>query len=255
VFFWNCWLRNRLRLAAYLVLGCALILLGTLPVTMKSVDRHWVWVHPKTVEAAVAAWNDGVEHTAAVMMFLLLFAAADLGSLGLGESAARKEYHFLITRPRPRRHFVWTAWLTGLAQLGFLALIPLAVALLTLYVLTSGLYPDRFWLLCMGTLVLAALVFSMTFAMALATESSRSGFEVVFSLLIVYYVAKVFVGGGRGRSFWFFSLRQSPDTYAMGAYDWFLTPQQVHYFAPLLMIAATAVLPFLAQLSFERKDL
>jgi hypothetical protein len=237
----------------YLVLGCALILLGTLPVTMRPVHGHWVWVHPKTVEAAVDAWNDGVEHTAAVMMFLLLFSAADLGSLGLGESAARKEYDFLITRPRPRRHFVWTAWLTGLAQLCFLALIPLAVALLTLYVLTSGLYPDRLWLLCVGMFVLATLVFNMTFAMALATESSRNGFEVVFSLLIVYYVARLFVGH---RWFYgFFSLQQSPDTYAMGAYDWFLTEQRVHYFVLLLMIAAAAVLPFLAQLAFERKDL
>ena len=255
MFFWNGWLRNRLRLVAYLVLGCALILLGTLPVTMKLVSGHWVWVHPKTVEAVVAAWNDGVEHTAAVMMFLLLFAAADLGSLGLGESAARKEYDFLITRPRSRQHFIWTAWLTGLAQLCFLALIPLAAALLTLHVLTSGLYPGRLWLLSVGTLVLATLVFSMTFAMALATKSSRNGFELVFSLLIVYYVARAFVGSGRGRLYWFFSLRQSPDTYAMGAYDWFLTEQRVDYFVPLLMIAATAVLPFLAQLRFERKDL
>ena len=95
----------------------------------------------------------------------------------------------------------------------------------------------------------------MTFAMALATASSRNGFEVVFSFLIIYYVARMFVGSGRGRLFWFFSLQQSPDTYAMGAYDWFLTEQRVHYFVPLLMIAATAVLPFLAQLRFERKDL
>jgi hypothetical protein len=50
-------------------------------------------------------------------------------------------------------------------------------------------------------------------------------------------------------------LQQSGDTYAMGAYDWFVTEQRVHYFVPLLMIAATAVLPFLAQLKFERKDL
>lgn len=253
MFFWNCWLRNRLRLLAYLALGCGLILLATLPVTMKSVHGRWVWVHPKSVEAAAAAWNDGVEHTVAVMMFLLLFAAADLGSLGLGESAARREYHFLITHPRPRRHFVWTGWLAGLAQLSFLALIPLAAALLVLYVQTSGIYPDRLWLLCLGTLVLAALVFSMTFAMALATESSRNGFELVFSLLIVYYVARLFVG--RHWLYGFFSLQQSPDTYAMGAYDWFLTEQHVHYFALLLMIAGTAVLPFLAQLRFERKDL
>lgn len=254
MFFWNCWLRNRLRLVAYLVLGCALILLGTLPVTMTWVHGQWIWVHPKTVEVAVAAWNDGVEHTAAVMMFLLLFAAADFGSLGLGESVIRKEYDFLITRPRPRRHFVWTAWLTGLAQLCFLALIPLVVALLTLYILTSGLYPDQLWVLCAGTLILAALVFSLTFAMAVATQSSRNGFEVVFSLLIVYYVARSFIGG-HSRWYWFYSLQQSPDTYAMGAYDWFVTGQRVHYVVLLLMIAATAALPFLAQRGFERKEL
>jgi hypothetical protein len=53
----------------------------------------------------------------------------------------------------------------------------------------------------------------------------------------------------------FFSLQQSPDTYAIGAYDWFLTERGVHYFVLLVMIAATSFLPFLAQLGFERKGL
>jgi ABC-type transport system involved in multi-copper enzyme maturation permease subunit len=190
VFFWNCWLRNRFRLVAYLALGCALVLLATLPVTMKLVHGHWVWAHPKTVADAMEVWHYAAERVALVMIFLLLFAAADLGSLGVGESAARREYDFLLTRPRPRRHFVWSAFLAGMAQLCLLALVPLAVALTTLLVLTSHIFPLEANLLTLGAFALSALAFGAAFALSLATDSSRSGFELVFSLLIVYYAVR-----------------------------------------------------------------
>ena len=251
VFFWTCWVRNRYRLVAYLALGCALVLLGTLPVTMAFVHGHWVWVHPATVADAKDAWRFGVEHVEFVMIFLLLFSAADLGSLGVGESAARKEYDFLLTRPRARRHFVWTAWLAGLTQLCLLALIPLAVAVTTLYALTSRLYPHRLWPLSLGAFVLSALVFSGAFALSVATGSSRSGFELVFCLLVVYIALKSVI-----YRFWMFQvLWNTGKSYTWVAYDWLLTGQQVDYGVLLLMVAATAILPFLAQFGFERKDL
>jgi len=235
---------------AYVVLGCALILLGTLPVTMRWVHGHWVWIHPDTTKDAMEAWRFGVEHVALAMIFLMLFSAADLGSLGVGESAARKEYDFLLTRPRTRRHFVWTAWLAGFTQLCLLALIPLAVAVMTLYALTSRLYSDRLWLLSLGAVELSMLVFSGAFALTLATGSSRNGFELLFSLLVAYYAVKQVVGG-----FWFLSFWMPRNSYALGAYDWLQTGQQVHYVVLLLMVPATTVLPFLAQFGFEKKDL
>jgi len=253
VFFWNCWLKNRFRLVAYLVLGCALMLLATLPVTMKSVHGHWVWVHPKTAADATDAWRFGIEHVALVMIFLLLFSAADLGSLGVAESPARKEYDFLLTRPRPRRHFVWTAWLAGFTQLCLLALVSLAVAMSSLYALTSWLFPQRLWLLSLGALEASVLVFSAAFALSTATGSTRSGFELVLSLLLIYYAVRQVLwelaawGFYRGISF--------PSIYAKGAYDWLLSGQDVRYLVLLLMVAVTALLPFLAQSGFERKDL
>ena len=251
MFFWNCWVRNRFRLVAYLVLGCALMLLGTLPVTMKWVHGHWVWVHPETLKDAMDAWRFGVEHVLVAMIFLMLISAADLGSLGVGESAARKEYDFLLTRPRPRRYFVWTAWLAGFTQLCLLALIPLAVAVTTLYALTSRVCPDRLWPLSLGAFELSVLMFSGAFALSLATGSSRNGFELIFSLLVVYYAVKQAVGGvGLYVSFW---LQQN--SYAAGAYDWLLTGRQVRYGVLLLMLPAAAALPFLARYGFERKDL
>jgi len=253
VFFWNCWLRNRSRLVAYLVLGCALMLLATLPVTMKSVRGHWVWVHPANTADAFNAWSMGVEHVAVVMIFLLLFFAADLGSLGVGESAAQKEHDFLLTRPRPRRHFVWTAYFAGIAQLFLEALISLGVSLTTLFLLTSSLFARQLWLLTLGAFALSALAFSVAFALSTATGSNRNGFELVFSLLIIYYAVRDvlwelwgwgFVGGIRFGS-----------VYASGAYDWLLSGDHVRYLVLLLMVAATALLPLLAQLAFERKDL
>jgi len=254
VFFWNCWLRNRFRLVAYLVLGCALVLLATLPATMKSVHDHWVWVHPKTVAVAMDVWRDGVEHVALVMIFLLLFAAADLGSLGVGESAARREYDFLLTRPRPRWHFVWSAFLAGMTQLCILALVPLTAALTTLLVLTSHIFPLEACLLTSGAFALSALAFGAAFALSLATGSSRSGFELVFALLIVYYAVRdirweLAMWGYFGQTFY-----PSP-VYAHGAYDWLLTRQHVNFLVLFLMLPATAILPFVAQFGFERKDL
>ena len=253
MFFWNCWLRNRFRLVAYLVLGCALVLLATLPVTMKSVHGHWVWVHPATAADAMDVWRYGIEHVALVLIFLLLFSAADLGSLGMGESAAQKEYDFLLTRPRLRRHFVWTAWLAGFTELCLLALITLAVAVSTLYALTSYLFPHRLGLLSLGAIELSVLLFSGAFALSIATDSSRSGFELVFALLIIYYVVREV----RWRLFIFGFYRHAnfSPIYASGAYDWLLNDQQVRYAVLLLMFAATAVLSFLAQLAFEKKDL
>ena len=253
MFYWNCWLRNRLRLVAYLVLGCALALLATLPVTMKSVHGHWEWVHPATAGNAMDAWRFGVEHAALVMIFLLLFSAADLGSLGVGESAASKEYDFLLTRPRQRRHFVWTAWLAGFTQLCLLALIPLAVVVSTLYALTSYLFPHRLWLLSLGAFELSVLVFSGAFALAITTGSSRSGFELVFALLIIYYVVREV--RWELMIFGLYRYINLSPTYASGAYDWLLNDQQVRYAVLLLLLAATTLLPFLAQFAFERKDL
>jgi len=254
VFFWNCWLRNRYRLVAYLVLGCALTLLATLPVTMKWVHGHWVWVHPRAVADAMDAWRFGVEHEVLALIFLLLFCSADLGSLGVGESAARKEHDFLLTRPRARGHFVWSAWLAGFTQLCLLALVPLTVASVTLYCLTSHLYPQRLWALGLGAFELSALVFSGAFALSIATGSSRTGFELAFCLLIIYYTAREVTWQA---ALWGYlgSWSEAGQVYANGAYDWLLIHQRVNVPLLCLMLATTTILPFVAQFGFERKDL
>jgi hypothetical protein len=121
----------------------------------------------------------------------------------------------------------------------------------TLYALTSRLYPHRLWPLSLGAFVLSVLVFSGAFALSVATGSARNGFELVFSLLVAYYAVKMLRS-----AFWVdIPFWMHGNFYVSGAYDWLLTGQQVHYGVLLLMVAATATLPFLAQFGFEKKDL
>jgi hypothetical protein len=103
----------------------------------------------------------------------------------------------------------------------------------------------------LGAFELSVLAFSGAFALSLTTGSSRNGFELVFSLLVIYYGVKQATAG-----FWpSTSLWMLKDSYALGAYDWLLTGRQVRCGVLLLMLPAAAALPFLARYGFERKDL
>jgi hypothetical protein len=252
VFFWNCWLRNRYRLVAYLAAACGLVLLGTLPVTLKSVHGHQVYWHPRTVGDAIGAWDLGVNRTLVVLVLVMLFFAADLGSRGLGESAARKECDFLLTRPRTRRNFVWSAWLAALTQLCVLELAPITIAIVTLFAQTSGIYSGHLWPLSLEIFVVSVLVFSGAYALTLATGSSQSGFELAFSLLIIYTLGLALFPP----YFTFYDLEWVlRESSYLDVVPWHLGNQPVHYGVLLMMAAATAALTFLAQFGFEKKDL
>jgi hypothetical protein len=67
-----------------------------------------------------------------VGIFLLIqaiaygFLAWAMGSLGVGHDIAEGCGSFLLTRPVPRAHFIWSDWISGLASLGMLLLISVA---------------------------------------------------------------------------------------------------------------------------------
>lgn len=250
MYFVNCWLRNRYRLVVYVTAGCALTLLGTLPVTTQYLGGRWVVVHPATMQAVQRAWTDGVDHTGLALAALLLFAAADFGCLGLSEISGRREYDFLVTRPRPRQHFVLVTWLAGLSELCVLTVIPTVVALVTLTFLTSRFYPS--WLLPMIAifLALAALIYSSTFAWTMATGSTRSGFELAFALVIIGMTAR-----SGFQPYWIYYRFFRLDDIGH-LYDWFINQDPVHpSLSLLLLLAATAAMPFVACWGFARKDL
>ena len=80
------------------------------------------------------------------------------------------------------------------------------------------------------------------------TASARHGYELAALVVILYW--GVHFAGSRG--FYYDWDRR----YLYGAFDWYLSPHQFFPLANLLFVAgAILLLPYLAQLSFARRDL
>ena len=248
MYFWACWFNRRYRLIAYLTLAVAITLLAALPAGLEYHEGRWVLVKITSHEQLVRIWHTGVGNTLVALLVILLFVAADLGALGLGDDSERRNLDFLLTRPRPRSHLVWSGWLAGLTQLLPLVIVPLLTCLLVLAGMTHDLLPGEPLRLCVPLFAMAAAMYSVAFFMATVTASARHGYELA-ALAIVLYTGYYFTRSGW---WWYYDWE---GLYLYGAFDWYLAPHQLFPLANLLlMVVATCLLPYFAQLSFARRD-
>ena len=248
MYFWACCFNRRYRLILYLALAVAITLLAALPAGLEYHEGRWVLAKITSRADLTRIWHTGVGNTLVALLVILLFVAADLGALGLGDDSERRNLDFLLTRPRPRRHFVWSGWLAGLTQLLPLVIVPLLTCLVVLVGMTHELLPEEPLRLIVPLFAMAAALYSVAFFMATVTASARHGYELA-ALLIVLYMGYYLTQGGW---WWYYDWER---LYLYGAFDWYLAPHQLFPQANLLLVAvATCLLPCFAQLSFERRE-
>jgi ABC-type transport system involved in multi-copper enzyme maturation permease subunit len=115
-------------------------------------------------------------------------AALGLGSSSLGEDWDRGSMEFLLTRPRSRGYFIWTAWAVGMAELFVLAATSVSVATTALYFQTG--YAPSFWLLTMGAPLFAilALAYGITLFFSALARSGRRGLTVGLGIAVACFV-------------------------------------------------------------------
>jgi len=247
MYFRICWLDKRYRLAAYLTLVTAITVLATLPAGLEFHEGRWVLMKITTYEQVLQIWQAGTDHTLKAMLFLLLFIAADLGALGLGDDSTRRSLDFLLTRPRSRSHFVWTAWLAGVTELVPLLVLPVLTSLAVLFSLTHSLLPREILRMSVPLFAIAAAMYTLVFALAAITQSPRNGYELAAFVIVLYW------GVHYTQDIWWLSDYYKP--YVFRAFDWYLTPHQLFPGANLVfVVAATLALPLLAERSFRRRE-
>ena len=248
MYFWACLFNRRYRLIAYLTLAIGVTLLAALPAGLEYHEGRWVLAKITLHEQLVKIWRIGVGNTLVALLVILLFVAADLGALGLGDDSERRNLDFLLTRPRPRHHFVWSGWLAGLTQLLPLVIVPFLTCLVVLVGMTHELLPGELLRLSVPLLAMAAVMYSVAFFMATVTASARHGYEMA-ALVIVLYMGYYLTQGG----WWWYYDWES--LYLYGAFDWYLPRHQFFPLANLLLVSvAICLLPYFAQLSFDRRD-
>jgi len=160
MYFWACWFNRRYRLIAYLALTLVLVVLAALPAGFERYQGHWAVVRITSPEHLAWVWNTGIGNTMAAMLVALVFIAADLGALGLGDDPERGNLDFLLSRPRFRAQLVWSGWFAGLTQLLPLLVLPLLTCLGVLAALTHTLRPGNLLRLSVPLFAMAAAVHS-----------------------------------------------------------------------------------------------
>jgi len=249
MYFWTCWYTRRFRLAIYLLLGVVFVAMATVPAGMINPGGHWVFAKVTSPAQARIIWDEGVDHTIAVLLVLVLFAAADLGALATGEDAKRREIVFLVTRPRPRRHFIWTSWAAGIVQLIPLLGAPLLLSFTILLRMTHTVFASQLAVRGLEIFALAAAMYALAFSLSVLTRSPQSGFQLAAFVILVY----AGIDYARSAPWFFFDWGHSA---YYGAFALFDAGSQVFPFANIAFLAiATFALPIIADVGFRRQDL
>ncbi len=248
MYFWACWFNRRYRLIAYLAGAVVVTVLATLPAGLQHHEGRWVLAKITSHEQVVEIWQTGTGNTLVALLVILLFVAADLGALGLGDDSERRNLDFLLTRPRSRGQLMWAGWLAGLTQLLPLLLVPLLTCLLVLAAMTHELLSGEALRLSVPLFATAAAMYTLAFSMATLTASARHGYELA-ALVVVSYAGYHFAQN----PWWYYN--RDGALYLYGVFDWYVSPHQLFPLANLLFLAsAVFLLPYFAQLSFARRD-
>ena len=247
MYFWTCWYTKRFRLTIYLTLALALTVLGCLPEAFEYHTGRWV-LGVMTAPRVARIWNGGTDNTLALSLVIMLFAAADLGALALGEDTKRRELDFLLTRPRPRSYFVWTSWLAGVGELIPLLVIPGATSILVMFYMTHVVLAGPMLRMEGVIFAMAAAMLALVFLLATLTGQAQNGFQIAGFVIFLY------AGFNYARNEVWFNPDYHPRYY--GAFDWYESSHQLFPYANLVfLIAATLALPLITHGGFKRKDL
>lgn len=247
MYFWICWYTKRYRLVIYLTLAIVLTFMGCLPEALEYQGGHW-FLPKMTPPLVTRIWDSGTVNTIGVLIVVMLFAAADLGALAMGEDSKRRELDFLLTRPKPRNYFVWTSWLAGLTELVPLLALPILISVIVMFYMTNALYPGVLVRMSLALFAMAASMYAMVFLFSTLSGTPQNGLQIAGFVVFLYagfnYArSEAWFNGGFHAKSW-------------SAFDWFEESHQLFPHANLLvLICVTLALPLIAQVGFKRKDL
>jgi ABC-type transport system involved in multi-copper enzyme maturation permease subunit len=178
MYFWKCWRETRASFYIFLFLG---VVLAAIP-----------W---KITEYTVG--DMGQARSFALGWLILLLASSGLASLagmsfgatGIGEEFSHKTAEFLLTKPRSIRYFVWTGWAANALQFLTLmcAMVLVGASLLSwrCHVRLTG----RFLLSFLPGIIMAFLLFGVTYLLGVLLKNGRNGFMGSLGLAIVFPLA------------------------------------------------------------------
>jgi ABC-type transport system involved in multi-copper enzyme maturation permease subunit len=180
VYFWKCWRDTR---GSFFTFLSALLAAGAFAAYVKFDPFGWIAAKPMDLrqlwQSLANALLDTTAHTVPFAGGLFL------GALGVGVEFEKGTADFLLTRPRTRRHFLWTSWGLGAAQMVVLVLVGCLFRFAGLGVRpVKG--PGDFLRLLIALCTLALLLYSLTYLMTTLARNSRNGTALAIAVFVGY---------------------------------------------------------------------
>lgn len=210
---------------------------------------------------SVILWAMTVGVTFSFVYLCAIVMGFALGTSNVGSDFAKGTAEFLLTRTRPRRYFVWTGWLTGMAELlslliatGFIVMA--ATAFVTGPVWRNVPSPIRFHAdqdfidiprMILSAVLMAAVVFGLTYFMSVLLKSSQRGVIGSIGILVGYMGVDAILKSATGYSLPTLDFKDASTS--IGA--WHVAPHVAMIGWALLSLA----FPFAAQISLDRMDI
>jgi len=256
MYLWKCWRNTRVRFVVILILAATCqfqVHSQALVIDKFASTGISVIQDPARIEGY---WQALADQIGLSFLFPCLFIMG-FGSLSPGDEFAHGTADFLLTRPRSRRYFIWTSWLTGALEILTIALVYVSVIFVTAIWVTRTVYTWKLLAMVLPIFILGLVFYSPVCLMTALERSGRKGYGSGLGLMILYSLLIALFRARWGihlptptalmRPFW------NMVNGATGIHTWAAASQSV--IAPMIGWSLFAVgCPLLAQLYIERTD-
>jgi hypothetical protein len=192
MYLWKTWHDSRTRVVVYILAALSMGLLSGLDAVAWA-NWHTVWLTLERPMHARSDWDFYGELVNLLRWRVIGYGqvAALLAGLSLGASGVGREYgagtmHFVLTRPRARRSFVFTDWMTGLTAM-VIVVGALAYGALPFLWLAHAEGPGNILIGLPGLWALGAAIFGFASFTTLVAGSAPKGLVLSVAGVLTYF--------------------------------------------------------------------
>jgi len=184
MYFWKCWRDGRSRFTLYLIVVPVTCVLFTI---ILATQGPFITVGKRgPVSGGAQLWSQvATIILGGVVSLIILLAALTLAVASIGEEYKEKTLDFLLTRPRPRRYWVWTCWSVGVCEILGLVFAGVVGTFGALTYVSGYVYTWRLLVTTLPLFVGAVAVYSLTYLLTMLTRSSERGLSYGLGILFI----------------------------------------------------------------------
>lgn len=186
MYLWKTWHDSRTRVMVYILAAISMgLLFGLDVVTMKNWYTSWLTLKHRSWDFYGEITFDASWSVIAYGQVVALLAGLSLGASGVGREYGAGTMHFVLTRPRARKSFVLTDWMTGLTAM-VIVVGALAYGPLPFLWLVHARGPGNILIGLPGLWALGAAIFGLASLTTLVAGSAPKGLVLSVAGVLTY---------------------------------------------------------------------